>query len=235
MLFEEGKESQKYKDMIVDSPPDRISERYDGRPVRPATLVFPQFDYGTHVGDNLFQEKFPNGEFQPVYLAMDPSWTNFAILAIQKHLHDDNTTEVRVIDEVYGHRRSAGRVACRVAARSRGGRTSCRRGMSWTLRATRGSVPTRRASFRHGANSPDSTSDPSASPSSKALTGWRAFLVYMRNDKSLGTRLVIERTCRNFLNEFDMYKYDNSKEAAEQRKPEDKWNHGVEGTGLLAV
>ena len=59
VLFEEGRESQKYKDMIIDSPPDRISERYDGRPVRPATLVFPQFDFGTHVGGNLFQEKIP--------------------------------------------------------------------------------------------------------------------------------------------------------------------------------
>jgi hypothetical protein len=85
---------------------DRFMERHAGIPVPPATLVFKKFG-DRHIGDHPFRKHYPREDTEdklvrwPVFLAIDPGYANYAILALQRQGED-----IYVIDEVWGHNKT---------------------------------------------------------------------------------------------------------------------------------
>jgi len=76
---------------------ERFNEKYGAIASKPSGLVFPQFEFETHVRDlNLALDD--NLKLYPVELAIDPATHTYAVLFVQKvgrHVH--------VLDEVYTH------------------------------------------------------------------------------------------------------------------------------------
>lgn len=75
----------------------RFNEKYGAIPSKPSGLVFPQFDYETHVRD-LQMSLDGNLKPEPVELAIDPATHTYAVLFVQKL-----GKYVHVLDEVYTH------------------------------------------------------------------------------------------------------------------------------------
>jgi hypothetical protein len=235
VLFPEGSGDKKYQLMVADSSPERVAERYEGRPVPPSTIVFPQFSKDTHVGDHPFVPQEPANEVRkPVYLAIDPGWANYAILALQRYVHEDGSARIHIIDEVYGHNQTRGELIQR-----------CRMRSWWKNLSSMGHVCDVAGNQRHGG---DARSEIRAWYD---VTGLRlnsrkvsieqgidrvaSFLTLLVPTGEMEPRLFIDRRCRELLNEFELYQYADNKALAEVRVPEDKYNHGIKALGYFLV
>jgi hypothetical protein len=235
VLFPGGKDDPKYQMMVADSSTERVAERYEGRPVPPSTLVFPQFNRDTHVGDYPFVAEEPgNNVRKPVYLAVDPGWANYAILALQRYVDKGGVHTIHLVDEVFGHNQTRGQLiqscrqrpwwknlasmghVCDIAGRQRHGGAATNEVRAW-YELTGIRLNSRKVSIEHG------------------IDRVASYLTRLNEVGDLEPRLFIDRRCRNVLNEFEMYQYADNKELPEVRVPEDKYNHGIKALGYWIV
>jgi hypothetical protein len=230
VLFPDGTSDQRYLRMIADSDPDRIAERFEGRTVPNRLRVFPQFDVGSHVGDHPFDTG------RPVFLAIDPGWTTYAILALQVK-GSGHEAVVYVIDEVFGHNTTRDEIIF-----------ECQQRDWWANVHPRDHVMD--IAGKHH--------QPSGSTERDAwwqLTGLHIDVNYVKIEQGIDrlasflkstvaqddggqwvrtepyTRLLVNRRCEELAHEFAMYQYPDNIAPEERRIPLDKWNHGLKALG----
>jgi hypothetical protein len=91
-IYPGGRDDPEIKLLEATYPYDLFMERFGAVPMKPAGLVFKEFEYKTHVSKDVQYDPT-----QPVYLAIDPGYTGaYAVLAIQLR-----GSLIHVIDEVY--------------------------------------------------------------------------------------------------------------------------------------
>ena len=89
--FPGGREDEEIKLLERTYPPDLFQERFGAVPCKPYGIVFPEFDFSTHV------QRLEVSDKLPVELAIDPGYAGaYAVLAIQHA-----GPYVHVIDEIY--------------------------------------------------------------------------------------------------------------------------------------
>ena len=88
-------------------PPDLFMERFGAIPHKPHTLIFPEFEYGIHVGEEV---EYDPG--LPVELAIDPGYDPgyYHVSAMQVRKGDGVKEEVWVVDEIHVRRWTAEKV-----------------------------------------------------------------------------------------------------------------------------
>jgi len=106
-LFPLGEEDPEIRALRAAYPEDLYRERLGGTPCPPASLVFREFDPGAHV------KECPFDGSAKVELAIDPGYAGaYAVLAIQRA-----GPVVKLVDEVYLHRKVAAEVIAECKAR----------------------------------------------------------------------------------------------------------------------
>lgn len=96
-IFPGGIDDPEIVALRASMPLDRFNEKYGAIPAKPSGLVFPQFEFETHVR-SLQLEVDALGKPLPVELAIDPATHTYAVLFIQQV-----GNKIHVLDEVYTH------------------------------------------------------------------------------------------------------------------------------------
>jgi len=230
VLFPRGREDQRYLRMIANSDQDRIMLRFEGQTVPNRLRVFPQFDPETHVGDYGFNAR------QPVWLAIDPGWTTYAVLALQVTT-DGSTDTIRVIDEIFGHNTTREEIIMDARARPWWGNVPARDHVMdiagkqhqqggdteldawWQLAGLH--IDVNYVKLEQGIDRLASFLETTVARNESGQ--------WIRTDPY--SRLLVNRRCEELAHEFAMHQYPEHLEPEERRIPIDRWNHGLKALG----
>jgi hypothetical protein len=180
-----------------------------------------------------------------VELAVDPGYANYAIIAIQRTRNRAGAESVRVIDEVWGHGKTTEELIyeCRtrpwwkniipsaagvmdVASKQHHGDRSVRE--VWTAEAGF-KFKMRHVKIEDGNDRLSSFLEDMALKSSKDDKG-----VLRWSEPEQWTRLFIDNRCRNLIEEFTEYKYQEGPVSG-RRVPIDEYNHGIKALAYFLV
>ena len=223
---------------------DYFQERYAGVPVKPSGLVFKQYDERVHPDRRAeFRPWLPcDSEGQrdrwPVELAMDPSFANYAILAIQRVQDADGRELVHVIDEVWGRGQTAAELI-----------DICRRRVWWpNINPQNAGVMDVAGKQHHGTESTMHVWSRLArlrlrSRHVPLMSGIDRLATFLRDperfaardaagapvwpDPKAHSRVFIHPRCRHLLDEFGRYQWRQDSDLQVRDVPEDKFNHGI--------
>ena len=225
-------------------------QRFAGIPVQAEGVVFKDYDERVHPDREraTFREWLPpddNGERRrwPVYLCIDPSKANYAIIAAQVHYPGDGSPIVMGIDEVWGHGVSSHAMI-----------TECQKRPWWSnVERARPGVMDVAGKQSHGT---DSNHEVWA-----RLTGMRFRTRHVEQHEGIdrlstflrdpdiafdfpeeptveqliaAARFFAHPRCRNLLEEFGRLEWDDD-DPLGRNKPIDKYNHGLKALWYFLV